>query len=261
MPRVKARADAVVRERARRASRSGCAAWRAARSSRGHARFEGQDRVRVGDELLTAPRIFINVGARPAVPDLPGVGTVPYLTNRTMLALDRVPRAPGGRRRQLHRPRVRADVPALRRERDRGREDAAPHRPRGRGRLRGDPGHPARPRASRSARAPSASAWRRTSAGVAVGVDCQRGRADRRRARTCCSRSAAGRTPTTSGSRRAGVATDARGYITVDDDARDQRARHLGARRLQRPRRLHAHGVQRLRDRRREPPRRRAAPR
>ena len=37
----------------------------------------------------------------------------------------------------------------------------------------------------------------------------------------------------------------------------DERARHLGARRLQRPRRLHAHGLQRLRDRRRQPARRR----
>jgi len=49
------------------------------------------DRVRVGAELLTAPRICINVGARPVVPDLPGIDAVPYLTNRTMLTLDRVP--------------------------------------------------------------------------------------------------------------------------------------------------------------------------
>src|SRR6266850_7782928 len=40
----------------------------------------------------------------------------------------------------------------------------------------------------------------------------------------------------------------------------DQRARRLGARRSERPRRIHAHLVQRLRDRRREPVRRRAAP-
>src|SRR5262249_15197572 len=38
-----------------------------------------------------APRIFINVGTRPAVPDLPGISKVPFLNNRTMLALERVP--------------------------------------------------------------------------------------------------------------------------------------------------------------------------
>jgi pyruvate/2-oxoglutarate dehydrogenase complex dihydrolipoamide dehydrogenase (E3) component len=53
-----------------------------------HACFEGPDRVRVGEELLTAPRIFINVGGRAIVPDMPGVSKVPYLTNTSMLALD-----------------------------------------------------------------------------------------------------------------------------------------------------------------------------
>ena len=57
----------------------------------GHARFEAPDRVRVGDDLLTAPRIFINVGGRPSVPPLPGVNDVPFLTNRTILELDQVP--------------------------------------------------------------------------------------------------------------------------------------------------------------------------
>ena len=57
----------------------------------GHARFEAPTRVRVGDERLTAPRIFINVGGRAIVPDMPGVDDVPFLTNTTMLALDRCP--------------------------------------------------------------------------------------------------------------------------------------------------------------------------
>jgi pyruvate/2-oxoglutarate dehydrogenase complex dihydrolipoamide dehydrogenase (E3) component len=58
----------------------------------GHARFERADIVRVGDEQLTAPRIFINVGGRARVPDMPGVRDVPFLTNTTILALDRLPR-------------------------------------------------------------------------------------------------------------------------------------------------------------------------
>ena len=58
----------------------------------GQARFESATDVRVGSELLTAPRIFIDVGGRAAVPDMPGVGTVRTLTNTTILELDEVPR-------------------------------------------------------------------------------------------------------------------------------------------------------------------------
>jgi pyruvate/2-oxoglutarate dehydrogenase complex dihydrolipoamide dehydrogenase (E3) component len=58
----------------------------------GHAAFESPDTVRVADERLTAPRIFINVGGRANVPPLPGVDTVRYLTNSTLLEIDHVPR-------------------------------------------------------------------------------------------------------------------------------------------------------------------------
>ena len=58
----------------------------------GHARFEKPDTVRVGDQRLTAPRIFINVGGRAAMPDMPGIADVPILTNTSMIALDRIPR-------------------------------------------------------------------------------------------------------------------------------------------------------------------------
>ena len=54
-------------------------------------RFEAPNRVRVGEELFTAPRIFINVGGRASVPDMPGVHELPFLNNRSMLELDRVP--------------------------------------------------------------------------------------------------------------------------------------------------------------------------
>jgi pyruvate/2-oxoglutarate dehydrogenase complex dihydrolipoamide dehydrogenase (E3) component len=57
----------------------------------GSAQFEGPKEVRVGAELLSAPRIFINVGGRAIVPDLPGVDEIPYLTNSSMLELERVP--------------------------------------------------------------------------------------------------------------------------------------------------------------------------
>jgi pyruvate/2-oxoglutarate dehydrogenase complex dihydrolipoamide dehydrogenase (E3) component len=57
----------------------------------GHARFESSDSIRVGDQLLTAPKIFLNVGGRAVVPDFPGIRDVPYLTNTGILELDHVP--------------------------------------------------------------------------------------------------------------------------------------------------------------------------
>ena len=57
----------------------------------GHARFVGPDAVSVGDATLTAPRIFINVGGRASVPDMPGIADVPFLTNSTLLKRKRVP--------------------------------------------------------------------------------------------------------------------------------------------------------------------------
>jgi len=90
MKRVKARADAVVA-----GSRAGVEKWLRGMEGctvvEGHARFEGPERVRAGDELLAAPRIFVNVGGRAFVPDLPGVREVPFLTNRSILELDRLP--------------------------------------------------------------------------------------------------------------------------------------------------------------------------
>jgi len=57
---------------------------------RGHARFEGPRQVRVEGELLEAEKIFLNVGTRAFVPDLPGLGT-DYLTNSSLLELDSLP--------------------------------------------------------------------------------------------------------------------------------------------------------------------------
>ncbi|MFQ5652603.1 MAG: FAD-dependent oxidoreductase, partial [bacterium] len=48
---------------------------------KGHARFEDLQTVRVGQELLRAEKIFINVGARAFVPPIPGVDSVDYLTS------------------------------------------------------------------------------------------------------------------------------------------------------------------------------------
>ncbi|MDR6288359.1 pyruvate/2-oxoglutarate dehydrogenase complex dihydrolipoamide dehydrogenase (E3) component [Inquilinus ginsengisoli] len=90
MVRVKARKDEVSGQ-----SRTGVEGWMRGLQNgtviQGHARLTGPNSVRVGDETLTADRIFLNVGGRAFVPPLPGLDTVPYLTNSTMMDLDTVP--------------------------------------------------------------------------------------------------------------------------------------------------------------------------
>ncbi len=57
----------------------------------GHARFTGPHAVEVGGRALTAPKIFINVGGRAVLPDWPGLDKVPVLTNTSMMSLDVLP--------------------------------------------------------------------------------------------------------------------------------------------------------------------------
>lgn len=87
---VKARKDAVVQ-----ASVDSLTKWLGGMERLtliwGEARFEGPQEVSVGGERLTAPQIFINAGGRPVVPDWPGLDQVPYLTNTGMMGLDALP--------------------------------------------------------------------------------------------------------------------------------------------------------------------------
>jgi pyruvate/2-oxoglutarate dehydrogenase complex dihydrolipoamide dehydrogenase (E3) component len=91
MKRVKARQDAIVRRR-----REGVEQWVRHQPNctvyQGHARFESAGQIRVGDDLLTAGKIFINVGGRANIPAMPGVDKVPILTNTSLLELDELPR-------------------------------------------------------------------------------------------------------------------------------------------------------------------------
>jgi pyruvate/2-oxoglutarate dehydrogenase complex dihydrolipoamide dehydrogenase (E3) component len=91
MKRVKARKDEIVGK-----SRSGLESWLKNTPNctvyQGHARFESPKEVTVGEESLTAPQIFINVGGRARIPSMPGVENTPYLTNSTLLDLDVLPR-------------------------------------------------------------------------------------------------------------------------------------------------------------------------
>jgi pyruvate/2-oxoglutarate dehydrogenase complex dihydrolipoamide dehydrogenase (E3) component len=91
MKAVKARKDAISG-----ASRDGVATWLKTMSNctvyEGHARFASPREIRVGAELLSSSRIFVNVGGRALAPDMPGVDQVKYLTNTSILELDAVPR-------------------------------------------------------------------------------------------------------------------------------------------------------------------------
>lgn len=90
MEHVKARKDRIVG-----ASREGLENWmqglKNATIYRGHARFSGAQAVEVNGQEISADKIFINVGGRPLIPEMPGLGSVPYLTNVTMMDLDALP--------------------------------------------------------------------------------------------------------------------------------------------------------------------------
>jgi pyruvate/2-oxoglutarate dehydrogenase complex dihydrolipoamide dehydrogenase (E3) component len=91
MKAVKARKDAISAK-----SRVGVEGWLRGMENctvyHEQARFLSSNEVSVGGETLTAERVFINVGGRAVVPNMPGVGDVPYLTNSTILDLDTLPR-------------------------------------------------------------------------------------------------------------------------------------------------------------------------
>jgi pyruvate/2-oxoglutarate dehydrogenase complex dihydrolipoamide dehydrogenase (E3) component len=58
----------------------------------GDARFTGTAALAVGDRTLTFRRAVIATGGRPAVPEIPGLAAVPYLTSETLFALTAQPR-------------------------------------------------------------------------------------------------------------------------------------------------------------------------
>jgi pyruvate/2-oxoglutarate dehydrogenase complex dihydrolipoamide dehydrogenase (E3) component len=91
MKAVKARKDQIVLK-----SRNGVETYLRGMKTctvfTGHAHFESPNQVRVGDDLLTAKEIFLNVGGRAVIPDFPGAGTVPWMDNVGILDLETLPR-------------------------------------------------------------------------------------------------------------------------------------------------------------------------
>jgi pyruvate/2-oxoglutarate dehydrogenase complex dihydrolipoamide dehydrogenase (E3) component len=90
MMRVKARKDAIS-EHARLGVEATLKALEHCVVYRGHGRFLSPREVNVGAAVLSADRIFINVGGRASVPAIPGLDQVPYLTNSSMMHLDAAP--------------------------------------------------------------------------------------------------------------------------------------------------------------------------
>src|SRR6202142_3394365 len=90
MKRVKARKDAVSGR-----SNKGVEEWvRGLKNCtvvQGHARFQSTNTVVVNDEVLQADKIYINVGGRASVPEMPGIHDVPFLTNSSMMDIDFLP--------------------------------------------------------------------------------------------------------------------------------------------------------------------------
>jgi pyruvate/2-oxoglutarate dehydrogenase complex dihydrolipoamide dehydrogenase (E3) component len=90
MARVKARKDAIVRQ-----SFESLRKWLDGTANltlvHGHARFEAPQRIRVNDSILQAPQIYLDVGGRAAIPDIAGLADVEYLTNSSMMEVDFLP--------------------------------------------------------------------------------------------------------------------------------------------------------------------------
>ncbi|WP_395311785.1 FAD-containing oxidoreductase [Mycobacterium sp. AMU20-3851] len=90
MARVKARKDGIV-EGDRRGVENWIDGMDGATLLRGHARFTDPHTLDLDGRALGADRIFLNVGGRAVVPDLPGLSDIDYLTNVSVLELDTVP--------------------------------------------------------------------------------------------------------------------------------------------------------------------------
>jgi pyruvate/2-oxoglutarate dehydrogenase complex dihydrolipoamide dehydrogenase (E3) component len=90
MKAVKARKDAIV-TRAREGVESWLEGMERCKVYRGQARFVSPQEVEVGADRLTAKQIFINVGGRARIPQLPGIDRIATLTNTSMLELDTLP--------------------------------------------------------------------------------------------------------------------------------------------------------------------------
>jgi pyruvate/2-oxoglutarate dehydrogenase complex dihydrolipoamide dehydrogenase (E3) component len=214
MKAVKARKD-MISGRSRQDVESWLEGMERCTVYRGQARFVSPQEIQVGTERLTAERIFINVGGRASVPDFPGIDRVSVMTNSSILELDTLPQhlvVVGGSYiglefAQMYR-RFGAQVTIVEKApRLISREDedvsAAVKE------ILEAEGIAVRLEAECIRFEPR-------EGGIAVGVECDSGPPEAVGSHVLL---AIGRQPNTGdlGLEKAGVETDARGYITVDD--------------------------------------------
>jgi pyruvate/2-oxoglutarate dehydrogenase complex dihydrolipoamide dehydrogenase (E3) component len=169
----------------------------------------------VNDEVLEADKIYINVGGRARVPEMPGIHDVPFLTNSSMMDIDFLPEQfiivggsyVGLEFAQIYR-RLGSEVtivemgPRLIGREDEDISDAVRE-------ILEAEGINIRLNAK-------CISLEKRDAGVAVGLTCEEGPPEVVGTQVLM---AVGRIPNTSdlGLDKAGVAIDTRGYITVDD--------------------------------------------
>jgi pyruvate/2-oxoglutarate dehydrogenase complex dihydrolipoamide dehydrogenase (E3) component len=227
MAAVRARKDKLIA-----ASHQSLAAWlgntERLRVVQGPARFVAPRTVAVGDRLFSASRVFLNVGGSPLRPAMPGLDQVDALDNRSALELDRVPEhlvVVGGSYiglefAQIFR-RFGAQVTVCEMgPRIIGREDeevsAAVQR------VLEAEGITIRTGAQ------CLSVAREGASGVRVQTSCESGEPDVIGSHLLL---AVGRTPNTAdlGLDAAGIATDARGFVSVDDELRSTSAEGVWA--------------------------------
>ncbi len=214
MKRVKARKDEISGRSSRRVEE-----WLRGLKNctviQGHARFQSSGTVMVNNEALQADKIYINVGGRASIPDMPGIHDVPFLTNSSMMDIDFLPEhfiIVGGSYvglefAQIYR-RFGSEVtivemgPRLIGREDEDVSEAV------RQILEAEGIH-----IRLNAKCISLA---KRNGGVAVGLTCEKGPPEVIGTHVLL---AVGRTPNTNdlGLDRAGVATDHRGYIIVDD--------------------------------------------
>jgi len=214
MKRVKARKDAVSGR-----SNKGVEEWMRGLKNctviQGHARFQSANTVVVNDEVIEADKIYINAGGRAAVPDMPGIKDVAFLNNSSMMSVDFLPQhlvIVGGSyiglefgqmfRRFGSQVTIVEMGPRLIGREDEDVSQAVRE-------IVEAEGIQVRLNAKCISLAKSGS-------GVMVGVDCEEGSPEVLGTHVLL---AVGRIPNTSdlGLDRAGVETDKRGYIVVDD--------------------------------------------
>ncbi|HLK67058.1 MAG TPA: FAD-containing oxidoreductase [Bryobacteraceae bacterium] len=214
MKRVKARKDDISAQ-----SRNGVEHWLKNMKNctvyEGTAQFVSSHEVSVGDRRFTAKRIFLNVGGRAVVPKMPGLDQVNFLTNSSMMHVDFLPEhliIVGGSyiglefaqmfRRFGSRVTVVEMGPRLIGREDEEISSSILDI------LKGE-GIDFRLNAKCITAAPRGN-------GIAVGVDCDSGNPEIEGSHLLL---AVGRRPNTDdlGLDKAGVATDARGYVVVND--------------------------------------------